>query len=59
MRRLIEDKIAGHEILMPRIAETPAMGNLRDALTASLALVGQTRRIPAKVAPAAKRKRAS
>lgn len=36
LRRLITAKIAGEEIVVPRRPDTPAVGNLHDALTRSL-----------------------
>lgn len=59
VQHLVDDKIAGNEILVPRVVETPAIGNLRDALTASLQVVSAPKKIPAKATPAAKRTRAS
>ena len=49
LRRLIDAKVAGEEIVVPRIPDTPAVTNLRDALTQSLAAVSATKTRPAKV----------
>ena len=61
LRALIDAKIAGKEIVVPRIPDTPAVTNLRDALTQSLAAVRATRTRPATAANPAtgKRRRAS
>lgn len=55
VRRLIDAKIAGEEIVIPPIADAPAVVNLRDALTASLQAMKKT---PVKAKPV-KRMRAS
>jgi DNA end-binding protein Ku len=58
LRRLIDDKIAGHEILIPLVA-TPPVINLKDALAQSLAAVSASKKTPAKASPAPKRTKAS
>jgi DNA end-binding protein Ku len=60
VRHLIDDKIAGREIVVPPVAETPAIANLRDALTASLQHLSARKKTPAtvKAAAAPTRKRA-
>ena len=58
VRRLIDAKIAGQEIVQPAVPEAPAVLSLRDALTRSLDLVSAAKKQPAKASPE-KRKRAS
>ncbi len=58
VRRLIDAKIAGQEILVPQVAETPAVLSLREALTQSLLAVSG-KKTPAKVAPTNPRRRAA
>jgi DNA end-binding protein Ku len=43
LRRLIDAKVAGEEIVEPVPIDTPPVGNLRDALTQSLAAVRATK----------------
>lgn len=59
LRRLIAAKIAGEEIVIPPIPETPAVGNLRDALEQSLLAVVATKKTPAKATTSAEKKKAS
>ena len=63
VRQLIAAKIAGEEYVRAPIAETPAVGNLHDALVQSLAAVRATQAAqittPAKVTLREKRKRVS
>jgi DNA end-binding protein Ku len=56
LRRLIDAKIAGEEIVASPIADVRPVLDLQAALTASLAAV---KKIPAKATPPATRKRAS
>jgi DNA end-binding protein Ku len=58
VRRIIDAKIAGHEILIPLVAAPPVV-SLREALQQSLAAVSVGKKIQAKLATPAKRKRAS
>jgi DNA end-binding protein Ku len=57
LQRLIDAKIAGEEIVVPKV-ETPAVLNLKAALERSLQAVNATKTIPAK-AKSVKRMRAS
>lgn len=52
LRRLIAAKIAGEEIVVPPLPDTPAVGNLRDALQQSLAAIGATKKTPARATAA-------
>jgi DNA end-binding protein Ku len=58
LRRLIDAKVAGDEIVVPPLATVPALP-LLEALTQSLAAVSAVKRPPAKAGLPAKRKRAS
>jgi len=58
LRRLIDAKIAGDEILIP-LVPTPPVINLREALEQSLAAVKATKTPPVKAASPPKRKKAS
>jgi len=58
LRRLIDAKIAGQEIVLPSVVDVPPVLTLKAALEQSLAAVSAAKKIPAKVSPAAKRKRA-
>jgi DNA end-binding protein Ku len=59
LRRIIDAKIAGQEIVEPTPVDTLPVLNLRAALEQSLEAVSATKKIPAKAAaPASKRKRA-
>lgn len=57
LRRLIDTKIAGEEIVVPQIPDTPTVGNLRDALEQSLAAVTATNTTPAKASTASPRRK--
>jgi Ku protein, prokaryotic len=58
LRRIIDAKIAGQEIIVSLpVADAPVL-TLRAALEQSLEAVSATKKVPAKVSPAAKRKRA-
>jgi len=59
LRRIIDAKIAGEDIVEPTPIATPAVVNLREALEQSLQAVGATTKRLAKATPALKRKRAS
>jgi len=58
LRRLIDAKIAGQEIVEPAVSESVPVVNLREALEQSLAAVSATKKTPAKALPTPKRKRA-
>ena len=59
VRRLIDAKIAGEEIVEPAPIDTPPVLHLRDALTQSLLAVSAQKKMPAKATTAApERKRA-
>lgn len=58
LRRLIDDKIAGKEIVVPSVTEPGAVLNLKAALELSLEAVRGTKAIPAKATPATRKKTA-
>jgi DNA end-binding protein Ku len=58
LRRLIDAKIAGEEIVESILIDTPPIVNLREALEQSLQAMSAIKKIPAKVTTPAKRQRA-
>jgi DNA end-binding protein Ku len=58
LRRLIDAKIAGDEIVVPPTPARPPVVNLQDALRASLVAVRAAKKTPAKVSAGATRQRA-
>ena len=59
LRRLVDAKIAGEEIVAPREEAPPKVVNLMDALRQSLERVSSTKKMPAKIADAKAEKAAA